>query len=124
MSESAREKTEKKLMADTYESRNILLRKMGYSSYSEYLKSPVWKSIRLAVLRRDRWLCQVCGKGAFQVHHLCYNRGVLLGKDLGSLRSLCRDCHLAVEFTGEGGKRTLRETIKAYRRLCRKHLQR
>ena len=64
--------------------------------YEIYLKSEVWENKRMAVLKRDRRLCQSCLVNlATQVHHLKYPSNA---DDLGSepacdLISVCRECH-------------------------------
>jgi hypothetical protein len=90
-----------------YQQRDGVLSEMGFPSYREYLRSPLWKSIWRKVLNRDGNRCHVCGKWAIQVHHLSYERNVLLGDDLSQLRSICRGCHKRIEFTPEGNKNDL-----------------
>ena len=56
----------------------------------------VWDLIRKAVLRRDRFQCQGCGKTCgLNVHHIVpVHRG---GEDdPRNLISLCNDCHAAI----------------------------
>lgn len=63
-----------------------------FAWYSDYLKTPQWQSKRLAVLKRDRYLCQGCmSRRASQVHHLSYEH---CGNELlWELTSVCDDCH-------------------------------
>jgi predicted restriction endonuclease len=56
----------------------------------------VWNMIRKAVLRRDRFQCQGCGRtGGLDLHHIVpVSRG---GEDDPmNLISLCRECHTAI----------------------------
>lgn len=104
---------------ETYKDRDNLLREIGYNSYYEYLSSELWESIRLRRLEQDNYLCVVCGNDADSVHHGNYSEKTLLGLELRSLMTVCRDCHKYIEF-GRYGKRTLRCSKKASRRLLRK----
>ena len=60
--------------------------------YSEYLKSPKWKTIRNKVMIRDNHTCQGClAVRAEEVHHKTYAN---VGNELMyQLISLCRKCH-------------------------------
>jgi 5-methylcytosine-specific restriction endonuclease McrA len=60
--------------------------------YNEYLKTPAWLVKREAVLKRENYICQGCGKArATQVHHLTYERvGVEM---LFDLVAICKTCH-------------------------------
>ena len=82
---------------DTYTQRNNILRNMGFSNYAAYLKSPLWDGIRASVLARNP-CCFVCEQPASQVHHTCYRRSDLTGKDMRRLVSLCAGCHHEIEF--------------------------
>ncbi len=63
-----------------------------WANYSQYLKSPEWKSLRNIVLERDKNICQGCLSAPAQhVHHLTYNN---FGDELlFQLISLCVKCH-------------------------------
>jgi 5-methylcytosine-specific restriction endonuclease McrA len=61
--------------------------------YDEYLKSPLWKTIRKRILDRDLHLCRDCGEKAQHVHHLSYAAQVMSGEDDSKLISLCVPCH-------------------------------
>ena len=83
---------------ESYQSRNLILKELGFASYKDYLKSPLWKRIREEVLKRDRNVCQICSCHANQVHHSRYHRNDLLGKNKNFLHSLCGQCHEKIEF--------------------------
>lgn len=87
-----------------YRRRDILLKRLGFKTYSHYLGSELWKSIRSRVLSRSPEC--LCGKTAAQVHHRSYAEEVLLGRDLTPLLSVCFRCHKKIEFTVSGIKRT------------------
>lgn len=70
-----------------------ILEQLGFTCYADYLKSPLWASIRFRRLALDRHLCQCCFRPASQVHHLRYTKEVFLGENLDGLRSICRPCH-------------------------------
>jgi 5-methylcytosine-specific restriction enzyme A len=60
---------------------------------SKRLEPEVYKQLRLQVLARDRYQCQLCGKRSnLEVHHQQSRaRG---GKDqIDNLISLCSNCH-------------------------------
>lgn len=122
----------------TYGERDDLLNSLGYSSYQDYLNSPLWWQIRNAVFamhfvpngreitvpskvngqsvfRLGSVKCRICPRQAKQVHHLSYARDVLLGKDLSKLIPVCRKCHELIELFPNGMKRSLLEA----RRMCR-----
>jgi ferredoxin len=92
-----------------YQKRNFKLEELSFSNYREYLRSELWDVIRRQVLARDENRCRACGDRAKNVHHTRYDLDVLIGKDLDSLVSLCRSCHLTAEFNASGDKRDFRE---------------
>jgi 5-methylcytosine-specific restriction endonuclease McrA len=69
-------------------------------NYKIYLNSPAWRSLRLKILARDRYICQLCGKRkATEVHHLTYER---IGRELeNDLISLCSICHRILTRTNQ-----------------------
>lgn len=86
-----------------YEERNSTLHRMGFSSYADYLASPLWQAVRKKAIRRNG-NCAVCREPATDVHHRSYSEAVLLGHDLSQLMPLCRTCHDLGEFDGGGTK--------------------
>lgn len=85
-----------------YAQRDEVLRQMGYSSYREYLASPLWKKIKARLFKVcDR--CP-CGAPATEAHHRTYKRRYLEGR--GKLHKfvvpVCRSCHQSIEFDGTG----------------------
>lgn len=93
-----------------------LLRSLGFATYADYLRSPLWRRIRAGFLSWHRY-CFLCPCRAVQVHHIVYSRRNLLGQSTRGLRALCRACHLEVEFDGDR-KRTLREAQLALKKLA------
>jgi hypothetical protein len=81
------------------------LKRLGYSSYTAYLASPLWAALRGQVLQAAPD-CAVCARDARQVHHLDYDEETLAGNRLESLIPLCARCHRRAEFAGRK-KRTL-----------------
>ena len=65
----------------------------------EFYKSKPWKSMRKAVLRRDKYLCVECKRygrltQATTVHHVKhYDEYPELGLVPANLKSLCDACH-------------------------------
>jgi len=105
---------------NTYGDRNRVLLSMGFSSYQEYLLSPLWASIRERALIEHGSICRLCGEKATQFHHLGYGRDVLAGRTLHQLVPLCSPCHERVEFEPRARKRTLIEAHRAYVRLWKR----
>jgi hypothetical protein len=98
-----------------YPERYEALKKCGYESYPEYLRSELWKYIRQKVLDRDNHKCRICGEQASEIHHVRYTYEVLMGKRLKLMYSICRDCHKSIEFDETGKKRNVVEAnMKAY----------
>jgi 5-methylcytosine-specific restriction endonuclease McrA len=55
-----------------------------------------WKTVRLAVLKRDNYTCQKCGKvgGYFEVHHIkSWSKYPALRFTMSNLQTLCSNCH-------------------------------
>lgn len=76
--------------------KRTLERKQGqqdfFEAHSNYLRSPEWKARRVAVLRRDGYICQACLQNeASQVHHLTYKHWG--HEPLFELVSVCKPCH-------------------------------
>lgn len=67
--------------------------------YNAYLNSPAWKEKRLAVLKRDNYLCQCCLNAyATQVHHKSYQFVDLKGNEPAfDLVAICVPCHEKIE---------------------------
>lgn len=65
-----------------------------------FYASKEWAQVRKYALLRDRYLCQVCGRPALEVHHIrhlnpnnIHNPQITLNPS--NLISLCKDCHFA-----------------------------
>lgn len=76
------------------------------SSYSEKLKDPRWQKLRLQVMERDGFACQLCfsTEKTLHIHHLTYRRNPWQS-ELSELITLCEDCHAQVESTLEAVRR-------------------
>jgi hypothetical protein len=94
----------------------LAYRRLGFSTYQEYLKSDLWKQIRAKVLLRDGGLCRLCGKPASCVHHQSYVLNVMSGERLDDLYSVCDPCHLLVEFASDGKKRPFKKVTSEFSR--------
>jgi len=64
----------------------------------KFYKSKQWKQTREYILRRDNYLCVMCGEVAEEIHHVIHLKpdniddvSISLGE--GNLQSLCRTCH-------------------------------
>ncbi len=54
-----------------------------------------WRRVRLAVLARDGWTCQLCGDLADQVDHVLPLAAGGARLDPANLRACCRRCNVA-----------------------------
>lgn len=66
-----------------------------------FYNSKEWKSVRDYVLKRDNYLCVICGCPAEEVHHKTHlspsnieDQSISLNPE--NLISLCRDCHFEI----------------------------
>ena len=73
----------------------------------EYMQSPEWQRLRNEALRRDKYVCQLCGEGKnLHVHHVSYEH-VGTARELDDVVCLCARCHDEVHAAhgDEAGKR-------------------
>lgn len=70
-------------------------KRLGYSTYHDYLQSELWAGIRVKVLERDR-RCVSCRRRSTQVHHKSYAYDAMAGVDLTKLVGICHKCHRAI----------------------------
>lgn len=114
---SAKKKNTSRDCSD-YRQRNETLRILRLANtYSEYLSGEIWKTIRESVLERDEYKCVCCGSDACQVHHTRYNAATLIGKTLEHLFSVCRECHIKIEFRKGGAKRPMQEALWRFKKM-------
>ena len=98
----------------------LLLLKLGYHSYSDYLSSKHWQEFRAKYKASKRpQFCQVCGSKFIQLHHVTYE---FLGREkLTHVVPLCRIHHVQVhEWLKTSGKINVSYTHKAVRFLKKK----
>jgi len=48
------------------------------------------KKLKQQIRKRDKFVCQICGKNGFVVHHIDYDKDNCSPKNL---TTLCRKCH-------------------------------
>ena len=99
---------------DTYAARNELLKQLGYDSYADYLKSPLWHDIKRRAFAHHGSNCLLCPKRAEVIHHVCYDEATLKGESILSLAPVCRICHCRIELRKDGTKRYLNESQGFY----------
>lgn len=83
-------------MNNVYAYRDDNLRRLGFTNYRAYLRSDLWKSIRLRVLLDENGevkRCFRCWRRATQVHHRAYDPATLAGTQIGSLVQVCAKHH-------------------------------
>ena len=85
-----------------YAYRDQNLMRLGFRSYRDYLKSPLWASIRKRATQRARHRCERCSSTrCLQVHHRAYDMATLAGDNIDSLTVACRSCHCKAERPGD-----------------------
>lgn len=107
-----------------YKQRDALVLELGFTSYSAYLASPLWKKIRAVARQRGGMWCALCQERGTQIHHRHYGRRVLAGKKTSGLVLLCSRCHRAVEFFNDGFKRRAEDVDREFLRLLALERQR
>ncbi len=97
-----------------YKVRERSIRSLGYSSYTQYLASALWKEIRIAQLASSP-RCTRCAKKATQVHHASYDLATMSGDNRSALLSACAGCHRQAErraaLAGDAGDRLSSATL-------------
>jgi len=96
----------KRFSLGAYRNRNEMLERMGFKNYQDYLNGDLWLDIKARVLFMYK-TCYCCGQKAQLVHHMSYEKDVLLGKNLKMLKSICHRCHESIEFTKDNQKLSL-----------------
>jgi len=60
--------------------------------YLDYLQSPEWHAVSLAIKKRDNFTCQSCGSTSnLQTHHITYKN--LFNEPDEDLICVCQPCH-------------------------------
>lgn len=70
-------------------------------TYKEKLLDPRWQKLRLDVLNRDNFMCQLCNdtKSTLHIHHLNYSKsGNPWDSNMDDLETLCKECHSIIEY--------------------------
>lgn len=82
----------------------LLMRRRGYSSYEDYLRSSRWKALRNEAMARDNGRCRLCNRqNRLQVHHRVYP-AQWGGEAVDDLTTLCDDCHEMVSHSSAQGR--------------------
>jgi 5-methylcytosine-specific restriction endonuclease McrA len=97
---------------------------LGFATYQAYLRSALWRSIRVRVFKQKGHTCSLCSRRATQVHHRSYDRLTLRGAILTYLEPICRYCHQKIEVYPSGRKRARRAVEAMFKVLKRKKLAR
>lgn len=103
----------------TYASRAWFLKKLGFSSYQDYLNSDLWRQVRERVFLTKGRSCWLCGRHADQVHHTRYHAVDLTGKRTKHVHPICGKCHKEIEFTLDGAKATVGQAKKEFKKRRR-----
>lgn len=89
-----------------YTARNLAVKKLGFASYSDYLRSGIWRQIKISVRRFRGRFCSCCHSPGTQIHHTDYSVETLSGKKLTALYPICDRCHTEIERMADGEKST------------------
>lgn len=115
-------RTELAFSGTSYQSRNAVLRTLGFRNYGEYLQSELWRKVRDKVFAIKGKACYLCGGRAWQVHHNRYHKNDLTGKRVRFINPICGDCHHEIEFS-DGEKVDLRDAAKAFKKRRKDHVR-
>ena len=99
-----------------YEEREAVLRYLSFKSYTQYLRSDLWKSIRKRFMVGKCRVC--CVRMANTLHHTSYDLETMQHGSQ-SLVPLCRPCHILLEFTGFNEKNNLEVANARLKRILR-----
>ena len=102
---------------NTYQSRNAILKQMGFADYSAYRQSNLWNDIKLRLWQTKGRLCDICRGQADTIPHRSYGLPTLTGETLDYLVPICCECHERVEFTESGYKRTHEQAETVYQQM-------
>lgn len=108
-----------------FSARNRRLRRMGFNSYQDFLKSDVWKKLKEYIFNKKEFKeCHICGSIRYLVpHHRRYtnlHNIHSLRKMSRDLICLCGDCHTKVhEFNLSSNGDGLNSSIRKLKRLTK-----
>lgn len=105
----------------SYYERDLNLKKIGYGSYLEYLKSPLWSTVRARVFGHYGKTCALCPRPAEQIHHNWYGEKELRGQRMCNMMPICKPCHQSIEYK-DGRKVALHEARNMFDRIREIHL--
>lgn len=104
--------------ARSYIKRNMFLKRMGYLTYSQYLESKLWQSIRTRVLLKINYCVFCMSKHRLQVHHLLYSKKNLSGKTINNLITVCNNCHSDISELERQRSLKPEGATREYARIC------
>ena len=94
---------------NAYATRNETLKKIGFGSYAEYLRSDLWACVRERAFTMKGKACVRCGRKATSLHHADYKEPTLTGDDVSGLLPVCGRCHEMAERGPDGAKTTIEQ---------------
>lgn len=101
----------------SYKRRDFSLHELGFSSYSEYLSSDLWKIVQKRVYIKRPKLCMLCYDKSTCLHHNRYHGADLCGSSIKFIIPLCNSCHEYLEYDSNGLKRKLKDVKLLYERI-------
>lgn len=87
--------------------RKTAVRKLGYQSYRDYLRSPAWRALRIEHRNTYGETCCLCEEKdkRTHLHHLTYER--VGNEQLTDLARLCGNCHRMIHTLERRGEISL-----------------
>lgn len=73
---------------------------MSKKTYQEKLRHPKWQKLRLEIMKRDKFKCNVCKdeETTLNVHHLQYTVDDVWDEPKQNLITVCEHCHFEIEW--------------------------
>lgn len=93
-------------LPECYSMRAESLKLLGFTSYKQYLSSPLWSKVKVEVLKKSQH-CFRCHRIAKTLHHASYDVETMAGRDHSRLFSICMGCHKRAEINSNNEKKTL-----------------
>lgn len=95
MAKKVKKQNKRRKQRSQWEEKQWQTERRFWADYGFYLKSENWQKKREAVLKRARFLCEVCQRReATQVHHLSYMH--VYDEPLSDLQAVCSVCHARI----------------------------
>lgn len=94
-----------------------LLKKYGYKDWLEFYESNIFKKVQDKVLKRDNYLCNICGVKAGGIFVKKNNSKMMEGIESNHLVSLCEQCFDYIKEDFLGNKNSPQQRVILYKLL-------